>query len=445
MQKNCKKNTKKKKMNSENKDNILISLKKKRQWTKEEDNLLSSLVKIYDYKNWEKISINIPGRTGIQCLQRWRKILQPGLVKGPWTEEENAKLYEWVKKEGPRKWSLCSKIIPGRNGKQCCEHWNNSLNPNVKKGFWTCEEDFLIFIFYKKYGSWKKISPIFLHRTENSIKNRFYSQLRKIASCNFYNNNKQFCKKFKLKQLLNFFDFALLKAKDKFLHDKNMNEEQLDKFIEEVEQKLIQKNNSFKLNQDLIKQFSLDFIRKNNNDNIKSDYKINNNLNIYNNSFINQNKNIINNCKNFIDNENNIKNNENFENKSLNLFNSQEQNNEVLENLEKEIYEKNDKNNINKENILNENSMSDNKIGNDQNIIPNNSNSIFPCFSKTNNLNVVDNNIKSNDNNVVNILSQSDLKYKNIMDTLGELEHKVQETYKAVKSKINSIYYSSLK
>jgi hypothetical protein len=73
--------------------------------------------------------------------------------------------------------------MKGRSGKQCREHWNNSLNPDLIKGQWTSEEDLLIMIFYKKYGgSWKKIIPIFEKRTENSIKNRFFSQLRKLAS-----------------------------------------------------------------------------------------------------------------------------------------------------------------------------------------------------------------------------------------------------------------------
>ena len=37
------------------------------------------------------------GRTPIQCLHRWTKILKPGLVKGPWTPEEDLLLMEWVK------------------------------------------------------------------------------------------------------------------------------------------------------------------------------------------------------------------------------------------------------------------------------------------------------------------------------------------------------------
>jgi hypothetical protein len=148
---------------------------KKGKWSEKEDEQLTKLVKIYNYKNWKSISQHIPGRSAIQCLHRWTKILQPGLVKGPWTAQEDAKLFDWVKRQGPTKWTLCSEIIPGRSGKQCREHWNNSLNSSILKGNWTVEEDYLLMLFYEKMDkSWKKIIPLFKSRTENSIKISFF-------------------------------------------------------------------------------------------------------------------------------------------------------------------------------------------------------------------------------------------------------------------------------
>lgn len=120
------------------------------------------------------------GRSPIQCLHRWTKILQPGLVKGPWTVKEDKKLIEWVKTEGPSKWTQCAEFIEGRSGKQCRERWFNVLNPQVKKGGWDVDEDYKIFRFFNKYGGkWSKIVQFFEGRTENSIKNRFYSTLRR--------------------------------------------------------------------------------------------------------------------------------------------------------------------------------------------------------------------------------------------------------------------------
>ena len=61
-------------------------------------------------------------------------------------------------------------------------HWNSRLKPNLFVGNWTSEEIFLIMVFYIKFnGSWKKMIPIFKSRTENSIKNIFYSQIRTIS------------------------------------------------------------------------------------------------------------------------------------------------------------------------------------------------------------------------------------------------------------------------
>lgn len=150
-------------------------------WTEDEDRLLKRLVSQLGPKNWKKVSLCIPNRTAVQCLHRWTKILQPGLIKGPWTIEEDKKLTEWVKKRGPHKWSQCAEGIIGRSGKQCRERWFNSLNPQVKKGEWTAVEDFRIFELFSKIGSkWSKIASYFEGRTENSIKNRFYSTLRRI-------------------------------------------------------------------------------------------------------------------------------------------------------------------------------------------------------------------------------------------------------------------------
>ena len=78
---------------------------------------------------------------------------------------------------------MCSKNVPGRSGKQCRERWLNNLSPGIKKGNWTEKEDEQIFNLYIKYGSsWSKVAKNIPLRTENSIKNRFYTTLRKLKS-----------------------------------------------------------------------------------------------------------------------------------------------------------------------------------------------------------------------------------------------------------------------
>ncbi|CAL5441261.1 unnamed protein product [Camellia sinensis] len=63
----------------------------------------------------------IPGRTDVQCLHRWQKVLNPELVKGPWTKEEDDCIIGLVEKYGCKKWSAIAKFLPGRIGKQCRE------------------------------------------------------------------------------------------------------------------------------------------------------------------------------------------------------------------------------------------------------------------------------------------------------------------------------------
>ncbi|CAG9317666.1 unnamed protein product [Blepharisma stoltei] len=152
-------------------------------WSPEEDEALRAAVNYYGEKQWRLIADHVEGRTPIQCLHRWSKILKPGLVKGPWSAQEDKQLREWIEKEGPTGWSNCAQRIPGRSGKQCRERWFNILNPAVKKGNWTAEDDGKIFQMYKLYGpKWTLIAKSLPGRTENSIKNRFYSTTRKMKS-----------------------------------------------------------------------------------------------------------------------------------------------------------------------------------------------------------------------------------------------------------------------
>ena len=67
-----------------------------------------------------------------------------------------------------------------RSGKQCRERWHNHLNPKIHNGNWLPEEEEIIFKFTKIYGThWSKIARMLQGRTENAIKNYFYSTVRK--------------------------------------------------------------------------------------------------------------------------------------------------------------------------------------------------------------------------------------------------------------------------
>lgn len=59
----------------------------KGKWTKTEDNLLKNLVDQYGDSKWDVIAKHLPDRSDIQCQQRWTKVVNPDLIKGPWTKE----------------------------------------------------------------------------------------------------------------------------------------------------------------------------------------------------------------------------------------------------------------------------------------------------------------------------------------------------------------------
>lgn len=88
-----------------------------------------------------------------------------------------------MKKHGPCSWTECANFIKGRSGKQCRERWVNSLDPKVKRGGWSEEEQESIFNYILTFGtSWSKIATRLEGRTENSIKNYFYSTMRRIQA-----------------------------------------------------------------------------------------------------------------------------------------------------------------------------------------------------------------------------------------------------------------------
>lgn len=78
----------------------------RRWWTKNEDEQLRQLVENHGAKNWKKIASYLNGRTDVQCLHRWQKVLNPTLVKGPWTKEEDDMIVKMVSLYGPKNWSL---------------------------------------------------------------------------------------------------------------------------------------------------------------------------------------------------------------------------------------------------------------------------------------------------------------------------------------------------
>ena len=121
-------------------------------WTKEEDSKLVELVQA-DYKHpidldqvdWDSISEKISpdgSRKGKDCRKRWTNSLDPSLRKGKWTKEEDEALIEAYKKHGAS-WLKVSLEISGRTDDQCAKRYMEVLDPSTKIDW--------------NHGLWKKI------------------------------------------------------------------------------------------------------------------------------------------------------------------------------------------------------------------------------------------------------------------------------------------------
>ena len=88
-------------------------------------------------------------------------------------------------------WYEISRLMPGRNPRQCKERYMTYLNPKTRIGGWTQTEDELLIEKYQVFGSkWVKISKFFENRSDTSVKNRFQI-LKKTLTIEKKNQNKQ--------------------------------------------------------------------------------------------------------------------------------------------------------------------------------------------------------------------------------------------------------------
>jgi hypothetical protein len=121
-----------------------------------------------------------PGKSAQQIAGRWGKVLNPNLVKGSWTREEDEAIIEFVSLNGPRNWVKLAELLPGRIGKQCRERWTNHLSPSVARSTWNNEEDRRLVDLHKQYGNqWTIIASFMDGRTDNDVKNRWNSSLKR--------------------------------------------------------------------------------------------------------------------------------------------------------------------------------------------------------------------------------------------------------------------------
>ncbi|OMJ95312.1 hypothetical protein SteCoe_1371 [Stentor coeruleus] len=109
-----------------------------------------------------------------------RNLYKPKL----WTKQEDDVLKKIVQKLGSKKWKASSQAFNStlnlaRTSKQCRDRWSNYLK-GCKTSSFTDNEVTTMVKYYDIYGTkWAKISRHLKGRTENQVKNFFYSTIRR--------------------------------------------------------------------------------------------------------------------------------------------------------------------------------------------------------------------------------------------------------------------------
>ncbi|XP_044010934.1 snRNA-activating protein complex subunit 4 [Aphidius gifuensis] len=154
----------------------------KKKWKTKEDNDLKRIANKYKHQNWDLIAEKLnTSRSGYQCFIRYNTILK--CMKSndkdkPWSKEENIILnicIDKLKIGDYIPWSIVVYYIDDRTKNQVYSHWKYSIDPTLKKGRFTCEEDQIILDGVAKYGrNYSKISTKLMpHRTSVQIASRF--------------------------------------------------------------------------------------------------------------------------------------------------------------------------------------------------------------------------------------------------------------------------------
>ena len=164
-------------------------------WTTGEDDMLRAAISIHGTSKWSLVASMVKGRTAMQCSTRWQGALNTTIHKGKWEPEEDRILVDavdkWKSEHPPRSpsyhsededdqseaipWGLIATMLPRRRtGIQCQARWSEALDPTIRKGKWTAEEDDMLYKGVEQYGQcWIKVASRVRGRTQRQIRTRW--------------------------------------------------------------------------------------------------------------------------------------------------------------------------------------------------------------------------------------------------------------------------------
>jgi hypothetical protein len=99
-------------------------------FTQAEDEAVVQFVREHGPKNWTQISAQLDNRTPKECRERWHNHLDPAIMRGPWSDEEDLILAQKHTVLG-NKWAEIAAFLPGRNETLIKNRWNTSVKPRV--------------------------------------------------------------------------------------------------------------------------------------------------------------------------------------------------------------------------------------------------------------------------------------------------------------------------
>uniref|UniRef100_A0A8C4HJ65 Small nuclear RNA activating complex, polypeptide 4 n=1 Tax=Dicentrarchus labrax TaxID=13489 RepID=A0A8C4HJ65_DICLA len=140
-------------------------------WTPDEDVLLRELVdkmSIGNFIPYTQMSYFMEGRDPAQLIYRWNQVLDPSLKKGPWTQQEDQLLLQAVSRHGEKDWWKIRSEVPGRTDSGCRDRYYDSLKAGTKRGGFDKHERELLLQLVEKHGvgRWAKIAAEIPHRND---------------------------------------------------------------------------------------------------------------------------------------------------------------------------------------------------------------------------------------------------------------------------------------
>ncbi|CAO2206901.1 unnamed protein product [Urochloa humidicola] len=107
---------------------------RKTPWTAEEDEALRRAVREHGRQNWAAIAGAVAGGRGAKsCRLRWCQHLAPELDSRPFTPEEDARIVEQQRVHG-NKWATIARYLHGRSDNAVKNRWNSALRKMQQQG-----------------------------------------------------------------------------------------------------------------------------------------------------------------------------------------------------------------------------------------------------------------------------------------------------------------------